>query len=44
MVIKEIGSDGINWVNLAQDKDKWLVPVNGGMNIFGSLKSVVFLD
>ena len=30
MDLKEIGWDGMDWINLAQDRDKWLVVLNLG--------------
>jgi hypothetical protein len=28
MYLKEIGWDGMNWIELAQDRDQWRVLVN----------------
>ena len=30
MGLKEIGWDGMDWINLAQDMDKWRVVLNLG--------------
>jgi hypothetical protein len=30
--LKEIGWGGMDWIDLAQDRDKWLVLVNTVMN------------
>jgi hypothetical protein len=31
--IKEIGWEGVNWIDLAQDRDKWRDPTNKVMNL-----------
>jgi hypothetical protein len=31
--LKDIGRGGVNWADLAQDKDKWRVLVNTVMNL-----------
>jgi hypothetical protein len=31
--LKEIGWDGVEWIDLAQDKDKWRALVNKVMNL-----------
>jgi hypothetical protein len=33
MDLKEIGWDGIDWVDLAQDRDQWRALVNATMNL-----------
>jgi hypothetical protein len=33
MDIREIGRDGVDWIGLAQDKDKWRALVNAVMNV-----------
>jgi hypothetical protein len=33
MDLREIGCDGINWIDLAQDRDKWRALVNTVMNL-----------
>jgi hypothetical protein len=33
MDLREIGWDGINWNELAQDRDQWRVLVNTVMNL-----------
>jgi hypothetical protein len=30
--LKEIGWQGLKWINLAQDRDKWQIIVNTAMN------------
>jgi hypothetical protein len=32
MGLREIGWDGMDWIHLAQDKDKWRALVNAVMN------------
>jgi hypothetical protein len=32
MDLREIGSDGMDWINLAEDKDQWRPLVNTVMN------------
>jgi hypothetical protein len=33
MDLGEIGWDGMDWIDLAQDKDQWRVLVNAAMNV-----------
>jgi hypothetical protein len=33
MDFREIGWDGMDWINLAQDRDQWRDPVNTVMNL-----------
>jgi hypothetical protein len=33
MGLKEIGWEGVNWINLAHDRDKWLAYVKAVMNL-----------
>jgi hypothetical protein len=33
MDLREIGWDGMDWMNLAQDRDQWRVLVNTVMNL-----------
>jgi hypothetical protein len=33
MGLREIGWDGMNWIHLAQDRDKWTAFMNKVMNI-----------
>jgi hypothetical protein len=33
MDLKEIGWEGVDWINLAHDRDQWWVLVNTAMNL-----------
>jgi hypothetical protein len=33
MDLKEIGRDGVNWINVAQDSGRWQVLVNKVMSL-----------
>jgi hypothetical protein len=33
MDLREIGWDGVDWIDLAQDRDQWRVLVNMVMNL-----------
>jgi hypothetical protein len=38
MDLREIGWDGVNWIDLARNRDKWRALVNMVMNLWVSLK------
>jgi uncharacterized membrane protein len=38
MDLAEIGQGGVDWIGLAQDRDKWRTLVNVVMNLLGSIK------
>jgi hypothetical protein len=42
--VQEMGCGGIDWIDLAQDRDRWQVIVNAVMNLSGSVKCGEFLD
>ena len=48
MVLKEIECDGVDWMDLVQEMDKWLrwggPLVNAVLNLKGSKKIEEFLD
>jgi hypothetical protein len=33
MDLREIGRDGVNWINMAQDRDRWRALVNTATNL-----------
>jgi hypothetical protein len=33
MDLREVGWDGMNWIDLAQDRDQWMALVNTVMNL-----------
>jgi hypothetical protein len=42
--LREIGWDGMNWIDLAQDRDQRRALVNAVMNLRGSIKCWVVLE
>jgi hypothetical protein len=38
MDLREIGWDGMDWIEVAQDRDQWRALVNTVMNLRGSIK------
>ena len=43
MSLQEVGCGGMDWTDVARDRDKWWALVNAVMNILGSIKCGNFL-
>jgi hypothetical protein len=43
MDLREIGWDGVDWIDMAQDRDQWRALVNTVLNLSGSIKCWGFL-
>jgi len=43
-IFREVGCRGVDWIELAQDKDRWQALLNAFNEPSGSVKSGEFLD
>ena len=44
MNLQEVRCEGMDWIDVAQDRDRWLALVNAVMNLRVSIKCREFLD
>jgi hypothetical protein len=44
MDLQEVGWEGVDWIDMAQDRDRRRAVVNAVMNLGGSIKCGEFLD
>jgi len=44
MGLQEVGCEGMDWIELVQNRNRWWALVNAVMNIRGFIKSGEFLD
>ena len=44
MDFQEVGCAGVDWIDVAQDRDRWRALVNTVMNLRGSIQCEEILD
>ena len=44
MDLQEVGRESMDWIELAQNRDRWRALVSAVMNLRGSIKCEEFLD
>ena len=44
MDLREVGCEGMDWIEPAQDRDRWRALVTAAMNLRGSVKCWEFID
>jgi hypothetical protein len=44
MDLQEVRSEGVDWIDMAQDRDRWRAVVSAVMNLQVSIKRGEFLD
>jgi transposase len=44
MDLRDLGWDGVDWIDMAQDRGQWMVPVNMILNLLVPLNAGKFLS
>jgi hypothetical protein len=42
MELQEVGCEGMDWIDLAQDRDRWRALMKGGIEFSGSIIRGIF--